>query len=92
MAYVSDDDAALRIAERLDHQFNETAKIWESIEYVPRLKDFASYLITAEIGAEAALNAHMSLRVVLQHRYDSEPGPGLEHNALALISGIGVKF
>jgi putative salt-induced outer membrane protein YdiY len=92
VADISDDHAALRLAQRVDHQFSETAKIWESVEYIPDLEDFDRYLIVAEIGAEAALNAHMNLRVVLQDRYDSAPGEGLEYNDLSLISGISVSF
>jgi putative salt-induced outer membrane protein YdiY len=92
VADVSDDYAALRLAQRFDHEFSETAKIWESVEYIPDLEDFDRYLVVAEIGAEAALNSHMNLRVVLQDRYDNAPGEGLEHNDLSLISGISVKF
>ena len=92
VADISDDYAALRLAQRFDHRFSETAKIWESIEYIPELEESDRYLIMAEIGAEAALNAHLNLRVVLQDRYDSEPGEGLESNDLSLISGISVSF
>ncbi len=92
VADISDDYAALRLAQRFDHPFSETAKIWESVEYIPDLEDFDRYLVVAEIGAEAALNSHMNLRVVLQDRYDNAPGEGLEHNDLSLISGISVSF
>ena len=92
VADISNDYAAMRLAQRFDHQFSETARIWESVEYIPDLEDFDRYLIVAEIGAEAALNAHMNLRVVLQDRYDSAPGEGLKYNDLSLISGISVSF
>lgn len=92
VAGVKDDYLALRCAERVEHAFSKTAKVWQSFEYLPRLDDFGDYLMTAEVGAEAALNARLNLRIVLQNKYDSTPGAGLEKNDLALIAGISVSF
>ncbi len=86
------DYAALRVAERVEYKFTETAKLWQSAEYLPQTDDFGNYLLTAEVGAEAALNATMNLRILLQDKYDSEPGAGLEKNDLSLISGVSVKL
>jgi len=86
------DYPALRVAERIDSQIGASAKIWQSAEYLPRADDLASYLLSAELGAEAALNATMSLRVVLQDKYDSEPAAGLESNDVTLIGGIGITL
>jgi putative salt-induced outer membrane protein YdiY len=89
---ISDDYAALRIAERFDHRLSDTAKVWQSLEYLPKTDDFSAYLLTAEIGIEAAINSRVSLRLVLQDRYDSEPGEGNEENDLTFISGISVSL
>lgn len=88
----TDDYFALRFAERFTHAISDTAKVWQSAEYLPKAADFDDYLATVEIGIEAALNTHMNLRLVLQDKYDNTPGEGLKRNDLALISGISVKF
>jgi putative salt-induced outer membrane protein YdiY len=89
---ISDDYMAIRIGERLAYRFSETAKAWQSAEYLPTADDFNDYLLTLEIGAEAALNNRLNLRIVLQNKYDSTPGEGLEKNDLVLSSGISVTL
>lgn len=88
----SDSRLVLRVGERLTHAFSATAKVWQSVEYLPQETQFANYLLSAEIGIEAALNAHLNLRLVLQDKYNSQPPAGLVNNDLTLIGGIGVKL
>lgn len=92
VAGVKNDYLAARATERIDHKLSETAKVWQSVEFTPEVEDFGNYLVSAEIGAEAALNSHLNLRIVLQDKYDSEPGGALEKNDLMLIGGIGVTL
>jgi putative salt-induced outer membrane protein YdiY len=88
-----DDYAAVRLAQRLDHKLSETAKAWESVEFLPRADDWGDYLLNAEVGTEAAMNAKLSLRLVIQSRYDSEPPPGVdEENDLAAIGALVYKL
>lgn len=88
----SDDYASVRFAERFEHQLSETAKLWQSLEYLPQIDDFGAYLINAELGVSAALNSKMNLRLVLQDRYDSEPSAGREKNDVTLMAGVGYEF
>lgn len=88
----NDDYLALRFAERLTHELSKTARVWQSAEYLPKADDFSDYLLAAEVGAEAALNAHLNLRLVLQDKYDSTPGDDLEKNDLTLIAGLSVSL
>lgn len=92
VADVRDEYLALRFAERVDHALSKTAKVWQSLEYLPKADDFGDYLLSAELGVEAAVNASMSLRLVLQDKYDITPGTDLEKNDLALIAGISVSL
>ena len=85
----SNDYLALRFAERYSCQATKTAKLVQSLEYLPEAEDFDNYLLTAEVGVEAAMNDHLSLRIVLQDKYDSTPAPGAERNDLSLIAGLG---
>jgi len=89
---VSDDYLALRFAERLDQALGASAKLWQSAEYLPKADDFGDYLLNTELGVQAAMTTRVSLRVVLQDKYDSTPGTGLEKSDLTLIAGIGVKL
>lgn len=89
---VEEDYIALRIAERLEVQLSETAKVWQSLEYVPTIDDFDEYLINAEVGVEAALNSRINLQVVLKNAYDNEPGEDREKSDLSLISALVVKL
>jgi putative salt-induced outer membrane protein YdiY len=88
----SDEVFALRFGQNLTHQLSETAKVWESVEYLPEAEDFDNYLINAELGIEAAINGDLALRVVLQDRYDATPALGLDENDLNLIAGLSYKL
>ena len=88
----SDEYMALRFAERFEHKFSDRAKVWQSVEYLPQVDDFENYIINAEIGAEAALTAKLSLRAVLQDTYDNVPAPDRKQNDLKLITSLVYKF
>lgn len=83
---------ALRMAERLDIAVSETAKLWEALEYEPQVDKFSNYLMTAEVGIEAAITSRLGLRLVLEDKYDSEPAVGLKSNDLSLLGGLSIKL
>ncbi len=87
-----DDYPVLRFAQRYDWQISETAKLWQAVEYLPRIDDSEDYLLNAEIGAEAALNTHLSLRVVVQERYDNTPAEGQERSDLTMIVALALHL
>ncbi len=88
------DDAymAYRAGERYEWKLSATAKLWQSVEFVPKADDFDDYLLTAEAGLEAAVNAHISLRFVIQDKYDSVPAAGQESNDLITTTALSVKL
>ena len=55
----SNDYLALRFAERYSCQATKTAKLVQSLEYVPEAEDFDNYLLTGEIGVEAAMSERL---------------------------------
>ena len=89
---VKDEKPALRLGERYDLKVGDASKIWESVEFLPAFQDFGDYLMNAEVGAEAAMNTRLSLRLVLQDKYDSTPGAGLKKNDLVVIGGLVYKL
>ena len=92
LAGKTDDKVALRVAERYELKLSATASVWESVEYLPSQDDFSRYLMNAEVGAEAAMNAKLSLRAVLQDKCNSDPAPGKNKNDLVLIAGLSYKL
>jgi len=84
--------AALRLGERFEHKFTPKAKMWQSLDFIPQVDRFRNYLIIAELGAEASLTEHFSLRGVIQDYYDHEPAPGRKQNDLKLITSLVYKF
>jgi putative salt-induced outer membrane protein YdiY len=88
----SDQYVTLRFAERFEHKFSDAAKVWQSVEYLPRVEDFGDYVINFEIGASAAITKSVELRLVLQDTYRSEPPNGRKENDLKLIASVGYRF
>ena len=83
---------ALRVAERGEHKFNSGAKIWESVEWLPKVQDFQNYLVNAEAGVSAPINKALSVSLVLQDSYKSVPAKGKLKNDLKLIAGATYNF
>jgi putative salt-induced outer membrane protein YdiY len=81
-----------RLAERFEHKWNEHTRMWENVEFLQQLDEYDNFLVNAEIGAEAALTRHVSLRTVLQDNFANVPAPGRRDNDLRLISGLTYKF
>jgi len=89
----SDSYLGARFGEKFEHKLTDTTKIWQSLEYVPRVDRWAEkYIITAEVGIDTAITKKWSLRVVAQDIYDSEPASGNKNNDLRLIAGTAYKF
>ena len=85
-------DGAGTALRRTICQALKNAKLVQSLEYLPEAEDFDNYLLVGEIGVEAAMSDRLSLRVVLQSKYDNTPAEGKERNDLSLIAGIGMHL
>ncbi len=90
---VDDNYATLRLAERYEHKFkNYGARVWENAEILPQINKVDNYIVNAEIGIEAALNAHFSLKTFLDDNFNNQPAAGREKNDVKLVSAISYKF
>ena len=90
---VTDNYDTLRAAERFEHKFKDYgARLWENAEILPQVDKFQNYLVNAEVGIEAALNSHLSLKTFLDDNFNNEPAAGREKNDIRLVSGISYKF
>jgi putative salt-induced outer membrane protein YdiY len=88
----ADDYIGLRLGERGEYKFTGGSKIWESVEYIPKIEDFGNFLINAEIGISAPINKTLSMSLVLQDTYKSVPASGKKKNDLKLIAGLSFTF
>ncbi|MGQ9662418.1 MAG: DUF481 domain-containing protein [Kiritimatiellia bacterium] len=82
------DAIAMRVAERWEKNLGDQSRIWEWIEYLPKTEDFGSYLVNGELGGEAALDARLSLRVVVKDTYNSDSPAGKKENDLAVVASL----
>jgi putative salt-induced outer membrane protein YdiY len=83
---------AARVAERGEHDFNKNAKCWEQVEYLPKVDAWGTYLLNAEVGAEALINNAFSLRLVARDQYNSEPPAGSKSNDITVVGALVYKF
>jgi putative salt-induced outer membrane protein len=90
---VDDNYATLRLAERYEHKFKSYgARVWENAEILPQVNKVDNYIVNAEIGIEAALNAHFSLKTFLDDNFNNQPAADREKNDIKLVSAISYKF
>ena len=82
----------VRLAERLDQKLSGSAKLWESLEYLPKVQELANYLVNFELGVDAAVTKQISLRTTLQDYYNSRPAAGRFNNDVRLIAGVAYNF
>lgn len=83
---------SLRLAERFEHRFNESVKIWEAVEVLPQVDRFSNYIINAEAGVETTMTKKLSLLTYIQDSYHNEPAAGRLKNDLKLVSAVKYKF
>ncbi len=82
----------LRLAERLDHKFDEHAHLWQNVEFLPPFTSPDSFLVNAVVGVETPLTKYFSLVTYVQDNYANEPAPGRQNNDVKLVSALAVKF
>jgi hypothetical protein len=84
---------AARFGEKFEHKLSDTAKVWQTAEYIPQIDRWTEkYVISGEVGISAAVTKAWGLRVVGQVIHDSEPAPGRKYNDFRLIAGTDYKF
>ena len=85
--------ATMRAAERFERKLNHgTARIWQNVEFLPRVDQPWVYLVNSEIGVESSLYKNVNLQVYLDDYFNSQPAPGLRRNDVKLVSGVTYKF
>lgn len=81
-----------RLAERLEHKFSDTVRLWQSVEVLPQVDDLDNFLVNAEIGVEAKLTQKLSLKVFAIDNYDNEPAEGRKENDVKVVTALAYTF
>jgi len=85
----------LRVGERGEYKFKSGAKIWEGVEWIPKIQDMDDYLVNFEAGVSAPINKALSVSLVLQDTFKNKPPeatPKILKNDLKLIAGLTYNF
>ncbi|MDX2115287.1 MAG: DUF481 domain-containing protein [Planctomycetota bacterium] len=77
-----------------NHKFDDKQSLFFNYEYLPSLKNFSDYRMTAKAGYEILLDkkSNLSLRLGVEDRYDSEPGPDSKKNDVEYFALIAWAF
>jgi putative salt-induced outer membrane protein YdiY len=93
--YDRDDDQeymTIRFADRFEHKFSDTVRVWQRAEFLPQIDRWRNYIINAEVGVEAALSKKLSLRSYVLDTYDNEPAEGRKKNDIKWVTALAYKF
>jgi putative salt-induced outer membrane protein len=89
---ISDDFFTVRVAERFEYKFSDTAKMWQSLEFTPDVGDFDHFQAVAEIGVDLTIYKNTGLRAYLQDVYNNNPAAGRDKNDIKLVTALSYKF
>jgi putative salt-induced outer membrane protein len=82
----------VRLAERFEHKFDNHARVWQNVEFLPPADSPRNFLINAEIGVETMLTKKLSLQSYVQDNFANQPAPGRKDNDVKLVSALAYKF
>jgi putative salt-induced outer membrane protein YdiY len=87
-----DSFATVRLAERFEHKFNNHARIWQNVEFLPEADKFDNYVVNFEIGLEASLTKAFSLKTFLDDTYQHRPAAAHLKNDVKIVAAVAYKF
>ncbi len=84
--------ATFRAAEHFEYKITATTKLWESVEFLPKVRRFTDYYLNGEIGVDTAITTHLAWTTYVQDSYYNIPTPGRLKNDIKLVTGIKYSF
>lgn len=88
----ADDDIAVRAAQNMNHKLSDTAKVWQSLEYLGTIDDFDDYLLNAELGVETSMTKKVNLKSFIKNSFNNAPAPGKKKNDLSFVTMLTYLF
>ncbi len=89
---VKTDFLAARAANEFKWKLSETAKVFQTAEYLLNTDQTEEYIVIGTVGIEATLTSALALVTSVQDRYNSVPAPGRESNDVIVTSALKVSF
>jgi len=84
--------ATLRLAEHFEDKITSTTKVWESVEFLPKVRRFTDYYVDGEVGVDTSITKHAAWTTYVQDSYYNIPTPGRLKNDIKLVTGIKYTF
>lgn len=89
---VMDNAMTARLAQRLEIQLTDEARLWQSLGWTPRMEDPGDAIIELELGLENRLTNALAFRTFVRHRIDTEPAVARGREDTALLVGLKYEF
>ena len=80
------------LAAKVEHRIGEKSRLFGDLSWLSEASDWASFLLSSEVGIDHALSDKVSLKLIARNAFDSSPAPGRERHDFQLISALGVSF
>lgn len=65
----------LRLAEKLKWTINDRSRLFQGLEYLPKVDNFGNYVLNAYVKAETDITKSLALTVTVSDTYRSDPAP-----------------
>lgn len=89
---IKDDFLAARAANDFSWKLSETAKVFQTAEYLLNTDKTEEYIIVGTAGLEASLTSSLALVTSIQDRFNSVPAPGRQKNDVLITTALKVSF
>jgi len=80
------------VGESSEHKLTPTTSLRQKFEVHPNLRDKGQWRAEFDGGLSVAMTTSLSLTATLNHRYDSDPGVGVNHRDTRFVTGISYKL
>lgn len=77
-----------------EHKIDDRQKVYATLDYYPSLHNFSDYRASAKAGYEVQVDPvnNLSLKLGLEDRYNSNPGPDKKKNDLLYFAAVVYNF
>jgi|SaaInl8_200m_RNA_FD_contig_71_639786_length_3201_multi_4_in_0_out_0_4 putative salt-induced outer membrane protein YdiY len=69
----AENDTAVRITEEFKWQITETARLWQTAEYLETVDEHDAYVINSELGIETSISEHFNIKSFVSDKYNNAP-------------------
>lgn len=86
--------ATVRAGEKFHWAFSDRARLWESAEILPQVDHLNNYILSGEVGIEAALtkDKKFSLKSYVTDTFNNQPAAGRQKNDVMWVTAIAYNF